>query len=394
MILLNNRYGNPHHLLASYRTEIKALPSVKPGDASGFRKFYSFVLKCETFSKTTAGNALETSEMLCILVSKLPGSLRDRWNRKVQVVRRSFRRKPCVSDFARFVHEETILVSYPIFSEDAVLEYVKTPEKKRDKKKKYGSFATKGGKLVKCSLCEGNHDLDDCISFLQFDLQERSTSLFHNKLCYGCLSANSVNNNAWNCKNREECKVCKKRHPTSLHGYKAEKSKAKQRDGNCSEESKVNVNCATANNKPDAISMCAVPALVQHKPSNCIAKRYVMLDKCSQATFMQNKLLGALGLHGRKTSITVKSMNGEVKKSSEVLIGIEVAQVSNESEEKAWVQLPSTYSQENLPVDDIEIATAEKLKKWKYLDKLKPVMSLHDKQEVNLLISANFELCL
>ena len=47
----------------------------------------------------------------------------------------------------------------------------------------------KVGEVVKCSLCEGNHDLDDCNSFLQFDLQERSKWLFHNKLCYGCLNA-------------------------------------------------------------------------------------------------------------------------------------------------------------------------------------------------------------
>ena len=174
--------------------------------------------------------------------------------------------------------------------------------------------------MVKCSLREGNHDLDDCKSFLQFDLQERSKWLFHNKFCYGCLSAISVNLNATNCKNRKECKVRKKRHPTSLHGYKAEKSKAKQQDGNSSEESKVNVNCAAANTKSHVISMCVVPALVRHKLSNCIVKTYVILDNCSQATFMRNKPLGALGLHGRKISITVKTMNGEV------LDGIEIAQ--------------------------------------------------------------------
>ena len=90
------------------------------------------------------------------------------------MVRRSFGRKPFLIDFVNFVHEETTLVNDPIFSKDAVLEYVQTPVKKHDKKKKYGSFATKGGELVKCSLCEGNHDLDDYNSFLQFDLQERS----------------------------------------------------------------------------------------------------------------------------------------------------------------------------------------------------------------------------
>ena len=91
--LLNNRYGNPHYLLALYRKEIKALPFVKPADASGFRKFYSFVLKYETFSKSTVWNALESPETLCVLVSKLLGSIRDRWNRKVEVVRINFGRE-------------------------------------------------------------------------------------------------------------------------------------------------------------------------------------------------------------------------------------------------------------------------------------------------------------
>ena len=116
--------------------------------------------------------------------------------------------------------------------------------------------------MVKCSLCEGNHDLDDCNSFLQFDLQERSKWLFHNKLCYCCLSAISVNHNARNCNNRNEYKVCKNRHPTSLHGYKAEKSEVKQPDVNSSEESKINTNHTTANTKSDVISMCVVPVLV------------------------------------------------------------------------------------------------------------------------------------
>ena len=98
------------------------------------------------------------------------------------MVRRSFGKESCLSDFASFIHEETTLVNDPIFSKDAVLEYVQTSEKKHDKKKKYESFATKKGKVVKCSLCERNHDLDDCNSFLQFALQERS----------GCFIANCV----------------------------------------------------------------------------------------------------------------------------------------------------------------------------------------------------------
>ena len=47
--LLNNRYGNPRYWHASNKEEVKALPSVKLGDASRFRKFYSFALKFETY---------------------------------------------------------------------------------------------------------------------------------------------------------------------------------------------------------------------------------------------------------------------------------------------------------------------------------------------------------
>ena len=50
-------------------------------------------------------------------------------------------------------------------------------------------------------------------------------------------------------------------------------------------------------------------------------------------------------------------------------------------ERKAWFQLPSTYTQEGLRVDNSKVATAEKQKKWKYLDKLKPVMRVDDNQE-------------
>ena len=82
-------------------------------------------------------------------------------------------------------------------------------------------------------------------------------------------------------------------------------------------------------------------------------------------------------------------MNDEVTKSSEVLDGIDTAQASNEKEEKLWVHLPSTYTQEDLPVDNREIATAQKVEKWKYLDKLKPVISVDNNKEVILLSGAN-----
>ena len=214
--------------------------------------------------------------------------------------------------------------------------------------------------MIKCSLCEGI-----MISMIVTHFY----NLIYKKEVSGCFITNCVMvvlvqflsiimpEIATTARN---AKFVKKRHPASLYGYKAEKSKAKQPDGNSSDESKVNVNCATSNTKSDVISMCVVPVFARHKLSNCNVKTYAMLDSCSQATFMRNTILGTLSLHGCKTSVTVKAMDGEVIKSYEVLDGIEVAQASNESEEKIYVQLPSTYTQEDSSVDNREIVTAEK----------------------------------
>ena len=38
-------YDNLHKILASYKKEVKDWPQTKFGDARGFRKFHSFLLK-------------------------------------------------------------------------------------------------------------------------------------------------------------------------------------------------------------------------------------------------------------------------------------------------------------------------------------------------------------
>ena len=54
-----------------------------------------------------------------------------------------------------------------------------------------------------------------------------------------------------------------------------------------------------------------------------------------------------------------------------------------------WVKLPKLYSREHMPVDSAEIATPEKLKKWRYLDSIAKDIARDDKVSVDLLIGAN-----
>ena len=48
--LMRKRYGNPHKILTPYGQEIKKWPQLKPGDAVAYKKFFNFLIKCESLT--------------------------------------------------------------------------------------------------------------------------------------------------------------------------------------------------------------------------------------------------------------------------------------------------------------------------------------------------------
>ena len=78
--LLHERYGDLHRITATYQNQIKKWPpQIKPGDSDAYRKFQNFLIKCENIDQIQGWNVLNTSDIVCMLVSKLPGNGRERW---------------------------------------------------------------------------------------------------------------------------------------------------------------------------------------------------------------------------------------------------------------------------------------------------------------------------
>ena len=113
-----------------------------------------------------------------------------------------------------------------------------------------------------------------------------------------------------------------------------------------------------------------------------------MLDSCSQGTFIKEALVHALGINAPRTSISVKTMNGEKRFSSMVVNGLIISS-SISKLKKRWITLPKSYSQVDLPVDSEEVVTAGKLEKWKYLHCIKDEVCISDNADVGILIGAN-----
>ena len=69
-------------------------------------------------------NVLDTPEVMCMPLSKLPGGMRDKWSRKVLGIRRKLKRDPELAYLIDFVSDENLIVNDPVFSKEGVKQYI------------------------------------------------------------------------------------------------------------------------------------------------------------------------------------------------------------------------------------------------------------------------------
>lgn len=66
----------------------------------------------------------------------------------------------------------------------------------------------------RCAMCEGQHFIYNCKTFLQYPVDERQNIIQSKRLCFNCLSsAHSVKK----CRHSTCCKKCGRRHHSLLH---------------------------------------------------------------------------------------------------------------------------------------------------------------------------------
>ena len=81
-----------HTLLSSYRREVRQMVPLKAGDATAFKILFNFLIKCQTIEADGHYNPLDTPEIICMVLSKLPVHLQDRWNRNTLQLQRNIQK--------------------------------------------------------------------------------------------------------------------------------------------------------------------------------------------------------------------------------------------------------------------------------------------------------------
>ena len=90
---------------------------------------------------------------------------------------------------------------------------------------------------------------------------------------------------------------------------------------------------------------------------------------CIQGMFVMKSIVNTIGINGTPTSISIKTLNGDVSNTSVAVVGLKVC-AAPASGKNGWVKIPKAFSWDELQVDGEDIATPEKLAKWEYLNKI------------------------
>ena len=111
-----------------------------------------------------------------MLLSKIPGGTRDKWSRRFLEIRRKQGKEPELTDFIEIFNAENLIVNDPVFSKEAVEQYIDKKTKSRrvatyvsGSKEKFGDLAVRSP----CINCGENHQLDGCLKFMDMTLKDR-----------------------------------------------------------------------------------------------------------------------------------------------------------------------------------------------------------------------------
>ena len=99
------------------------------------------------------------------------------------------------------------------------------------------------------------------------------------------------------------------------------------------------------------------------------------------------QLVNNLRIKGHKTSVSVKTLTGKKAHNPLAVDGLKVRRVSGL--DAKWINIPKAYTKDDFPVASSQVATPQKIKKWKYFQEIAEKISHTDHKNVELLVGAN-----
>ena len=411
--VLKERFGNPFNIYEAYREKLRAWPICST--ANELQEFSDFLLMTRETMKTVKYlKEFDNFSAIRELAARLPPYYTNKWREHAKKTDKK-NGEYTFSDFVDLTQEAASDATHAVFSHEALAvtrrqiqkgasmnDKWHSSEKKSDKKAgRWTTFTAKTGdernqerrpspNKSKCFLCSKPHELENCPEFLKMSVEERTAFARTKGLCFACLTKGHMTRQ---CEQKKQCTICKKPHVTALH-FKDRPSLRNDQppEGSNDETSKTTLasSCASichANNHSVTTSALIVPVWLHHKddPSREV-QVYAVLDDQSDTCFVTNEVCEELELEGPTLTLELGTMHAVENISTSKIDGLVVSR----HDKLVKIELPKSYTREQIPARKEQIPRPETAEAWKHL---RPIASkippYYEDLKVGLLIGNN-----
>ena len=316
----------------------------------------------------TALNQLNNPKEIMSVVMKLPFELRKKWRSKTQQLTENYYHIT-FNTLVEFIRAEARTINQPIFgsikdttkitlgsfNKRKVLKTEISPESVTEREDK---LATHNDLLKYCYFCKkSNHELPSRHFFKSKVYEEKVEFIKTKRLCFGCLREGHTSRG---CTRRMTCNVCQKKHPTLLHFERKERKEGNKYESQQTEEATA---CASkgppssyigdGNNK---IACAVIPLKLKLSGSNIVITAYASLDTCSNACFLDERILKRLNVKGINTKLQLSTMEGTSSHShTKVINNLELYDLDDNLQDV----IPVVYAQKKWPFSSEDSPTAD-----------------------------------
>ena len=373
--VLEERYGNAFIVTEAFRDKLDAWPRVR--DGIGLRRFSDFLNQCQAAMVDMKGlEILNDSRENRKLLQKLPDWIISRWGRVASDSKKRYGAYPSFCAFADFISEEANIACDPVTSLDSLRDVTDERKKASTPARTLASDAH-FGETESCLLCKkGTHLLTECRTFGEKSAEEKQAFVMKNGLCFGCLRHGHMSKN---CMGKSLCKICQKRHPTSLH--------TEQKPNDNTQEAMCR---KVLKGGKGAMSAMIVPVWISAKDNPETEQLvYALLDTQSDTTFEETA--NALNSKYETAKLLLSTMS--VRDNLITCKRFKGLQIRS-FEKNVTIDLPDTYSRDFIPTNRGHIPTSAAADKWPHLKQMSHLIPPMQKCEIGLLIGYNCPLAL
>ncbi|UYV74590.1 hypothetical protein LAZ67_12000208 [Cordylochernes scorpioides] len=187
--------------------------------------------------------------------------------------------------------------------------------------------------IIKCTYCNSSHKLGTCQEFAKLSLDDRIKFVRSKNLCINCLGANHYANH---CKITATCKVCNRKHHTTLHNYNYQRRQGPisttEHQANTSEEQNQHqtVNHTVLSNNTSILEtniFLSTTLIKVFNPNNDELMCRALIDSGAQKSLITKTLADKLNITQEHTKVKIAGFNSTIQSQVNKIIKIKLSSI-------------------------------------------------------------------